>query len=159
MKTYHALIIGLILLTAAGCDGAAAVREPRGLKPDPVVTMLHQGVIELNENIEELKRDIADLERMPIPSDPQVQELQGLDLAAWQLHLQQWMLQRDRLVSSLKFIEQAQAAPQDKAALGSQWSEHQAALLKTIEELRTHRRAIEQKRIDVESQVLGQYFK
>jgi hypothetical protein len=159
MKTHHGFMIALLFLTVTACDAGFAVRESRGQHPDPVVNMLHQGVIELNESIEELKHHIVDLKEMPIPSDPRVQELQGLDLASWQLHLQQWMVQRDRLVSTLSFIEQAQAAPQNKAAIGDQWAERQAEYRKTIEELRTHRRQIEHKRTDVESQVLEQYFK
>jgi hypothetical protein len=67
--------------------------------------------------------------------------------------------QRDRLVSSLDFIQQAQAAPQDKAAIGDRWSERQADFMKTVEALRTQRRSIEKKRNDMESQVLGRYFK
>ncbi len=159
MKTHHAMIVSLVLLTATACDGGAVVKETRGPKPDTVITMLHQGVIELNGNIEELQHHIADLKQMPIDSDPRVQELQGLDLASWELHLHQWMLQRDNLVSSLDSIQQAQAAPQDKAAIGDQWSERRAQYMKTIEELRSNRRKIEQKRTDVESQVLERYFK
>ena len=159
MKTQHTLMMSLLLLMATACDGGTSVKESGGRHPDPVVNMLHQGVIELLKSIEEHKHHIADLKEMPIPSDPRVQELQGLDLASWQLHLQQWMLQRDRLLSSLTFIEQAQAAPQDRAAIGEQWSERQAEYRKTIEELRTHRRSLEQKRTEVESQVLEQYFK
>jgi hypothetical protein len=159
MKTHDAWMIGLIFLTATACNGDTVVRESGGRHPDPVVTMLHQGVIELNESIEELKHHIDELRQLPIASDPRVQELHGLDLASWELHLQQWMVQRDRLVSSLNAIEQAHAAPQDKAAIGAQWSEGQEAYRRTIEQLRAHRRTIEQKRIDVESQVLEQYFK
>src|SRR6476619_1637991 len=157
MKTHHAMIVSLVLLTATSCDGGAVVIEPRGPKPDTVITMLHQGVIELNGNIEELQRHIADLKQMPIDSDPRVQELQGLDLASWELHLQQWMVQRDNLVSSLEAIEQAQATPQDKTTIGNQWSERRAHYMKTIEELRSNRRKMEQKRTDVESQVLERY--
>ena len=163
MKIHCILMIGLVLTAAAaGCNGAATERaatERKVPRPDPVVDMLHRGVIELNENIEELKRHIAALQQMPATSDPRVQELYGLDLAAWQLHLQQWVVQRDHLVSSLNFIEQAQAAPQDKAAIGDRWSERQGEFRKTIEDLKTHRREIEQKRTDVESQVLERYFK
>ena len=158
MKIHHAMIVGLALLAAAACDGRTVVKESRGHKPDTVITMLHQGVIELNENIEELQQHIADLKGMAIDSDPRVQELQGLDLASWELHLQQWMVQRDNLVSSLDSIQQAQAAPQDKAAIGNQWSERRAQYMKTIEELRSNRRKIEQKRTEVESQVLERYF-
>jgi hypothetical protein len=158
MKTHEALVMSLVLLTAAACNGGAVGKEARGSKPDPVVNMLHRGVIDLNENIEELKQHIADLKQMPIDSNPQVQELQGLDLASWELHLQQWMVQRDNLVSSLDSIQQAQAAPQNKAVIGDQWSERRAQYMKTIEELRSNRRKIEQKRTDVESQVLERYF-
>ena len=164
MKFHGMWMIGLALMAAAGCNGTTAT-ERMGTeqnvhqRPDPVLDMLHRGVIELNESIDELTRDIADLQQMPDVSDPQVQELHGLDLAAWQLHLQQWVAQRDRLVSSLDFIQQAQAAPQDKAAIGDRWSERQAEFMKTVEALRTQRRSIEQKRNDMESQVLGRYFK
>ena len=158
MKTYHAMIVTLALLTATACDGGTVVKDSRGSRPDPVITMLHQGVIELNENIEELQHHITDLKEMPIDSDPRVQELQGLDLASWELHLQQWIVQRDNLVSSLDSIQQAQMAPQNKAAIRDQWSERRALFMKTIEELRTNRRKIEQKRTDVESQVLERYF-
>ena len=164
MKVHGTLIIGLALLAAAGCNGTVGtdrVATERTVHPraDPVLDMLHRGVIELNESIDELKRDIADLQQMPDVTDPRVQQLHGLDLAAWQLHLQQWVIQRDRLLSALSFIQQAQAAPQDKAAIGDRWSERQAEFMKTIEELRTQRRTIEQQRVDVESQVLERYFR
>jgi hypothetical protein len=158
MNTHDALMISLVILTAVACDGGTMVKETRGSKPDPVMTMLHQGVIELNENIEELQGHIAELKQMPLDSDPRVQELQGLDLASWELHLQQWILQRENMVSSLDSIQQAQATPQDKAAIGSQWSVRRAQYMKTIEELRANRRKIEQKRTEVESQVLERYF-
>ena len=164
MKVHGTLIIGFALLAAAGCNGTVGTDPMAGERsvrprPDPVLNMLHRGVIELNESIDELKRDITDLQQMPTASDPRVQQLHGLDLAAWQLHLQQWVVQRDRLLSALSFIQQAQAAPQDKAAIGDRWSERQVEFMKTIEELRTQRRTIEQQRADVESQVLGRYFK
>jgi hypothetical protein len=158
MNTHDALMISLVVLTAVACDGGTMVKETRGSKPDPVMTMLHQGVIELNENIEELQGHIAELKQMPLDSDPRVQELQGLDLASWELHLQQWILQRENMVSSLDSIQQAQATPQDKTAIGSQWSERRAQYMKTIEDLRVNRRKIEQKRTEVESQVLERYF-
>src|SRR5262249_40262125 len=126
---------------------------------DPVVDMLHQGVIELNGNIEELTRHISHLQQMPTASDPRVQELQGLDLAGWQLHLQQWVVQRDHLSSSLNLIQRVQATPREKCSIGSQWSESQTQFVKTMEELTAHRQKLEQKRRAVESQVLGQYFK
>ena len=82
-----------------------------------------------------------------------------MDLASWELHLQQWMVQRDNLISTLDHIQEAQVVQQqDKAAIRNQWSERRAHYLKTIEELRSNRRKMEQKRTDVESQVLERYF-
>ena len=164
MKVQGLWIIGLALLAATGCHGTVrtdqvAAERHGHPRPDPVLNMLHRGVIELNESIDELKRDIAELQQLPAVSDPRVQQLQGLDLAAWQLHLQQWTVQRDRLRSAIDFIQQAQAAPQEKAAIGEQWSARQAEFMRTIEELRNQRRALEQQRADLELQVLGRYFK
>ena len=159
MNTQGALMMSLALLTAAACSGGAVVKDAHGVKPDPVINMLHQAVIDLNENIEELKEHIVQLKQMPVDPDPRVQELQGLDLASWELHLQQWLVQRDNLMSSLDSIQQAQMAPQSKAAIGEQWSERRAQYMKTIEELRNNRRKMEQKRTDVESELLERYFR
>ena len=158
MNTYPVLMMSLMLLTTTACEGGALLKESRGSKPDPVLNMLHEAVIQLNENIEELQGHIADLKQMPIDSDPQVQELLGLDLASWELHLQQWMVQRDNLVSTLDHIQQAQAVQQDKTVIRNQWSEQRAHYLTLIEEFRSNRRKMEQKRTDVESQVLERYF-
>ena len=158
MNTERAWMIGLLLLAVSACDGGTSIRESRERHPDPVINMLHMGVIDLNENIDELQQHIADLKQLPIASDSRVQELQGLDLASWELHLQQWMVQRENLVSSLDAIQQAQTAPQNKTAIGDQWSERRAQYMKTIEDLRSNRRKIEQKRTEVESQVLERYF-
>ena len=159
MNTRNALMMSLALLTAAACNGGTVVKEAHKSKPDPVINMLHQGVIDLNENIEELQEHITELKQMPVDPDPRVQELQGLDLASWELHLQQWMVQRDNLTSSLDSIQQAQMAPQNKAAIGEQWSERRAQYMKIIEELRTNRRKMEQKRTEVESELLERYFR
>jgi hypothetical protein len=158
MKTLCVLTIGVALATVGGCSGPVA-KERRAQQPDPVVDMLHRGVIELNGNIDELQRHIAHLQQMPPISDPRVQELRGLDLASWQLHLQQWVVQRDHLVSSLGLIQRVKAAPPDKSAIGGEWSDRQATFVKTMEELKSNRQKIEQKRIEVESQVLQQYFR
>lgn len=158
MKTYRPVMIVLAVLMTAGCTGTLG-KERKARQPDAVVDMLHRGVIELNGNIDELKDHIAYLERMPPVTDPRMQELLGLDIVAWQLHLQQWTAQRNHLVYSLASIERVKAAPQDKPNVGMEWSDRQADFAKTVEELKTHRRKLEQKRSEMESQLLGQYFK
>ena len=157
MNANWSCIIGLGLIIAVGCTGPTIEKEAQSA--DPVVGMLHQGIIELNGSIGELSRHIADLQQMPPVSDPSIQELHALDLAGWQLHLQQWMLQRDHLLFSVNQIQRVRADPQEKATIGSQWNDRQQQFVKTVEELTAHRQKLEQKRLEVESQVLGQYFR
>lgn len=158
MKTRSLAMIGLAVLMTAGCN-TTMVKERKGHHQDDVVGMLNRGVIELNGNIDGLKDHIAYLEHMPAVSDPRLQELLGLDIVAWQQHLQQWEAQRDHLLYSLASIQRVQAAPQNKGAVGREWSDRQTDFMKTIGELKTHRRTLEQKRFEMESQLLGQYFK
>jgi len=157
MNAHWSVIFALGLLIVVGCTGPSIKKEP-AQPTDPVLGMLYQGIAELNGSIEELNRHISDLQQMPPSSDPNIQELHALDLAGWQLHLQQWMLQRDHLQFSVNQIQRALADPREKATAGSQWTERQQQFVKTLEELSAHRQKLERKRLDVESQVVGQYF-
>ena len=158
MNVHRPILIGLGLLAAMGCGGPTVEREG-GRSGDLVVEMLHQGILELDGNIDELHRHIAELQQMPPVSDPRVQELRALDLSGWQLHLQQWILQREHLKLSVNQIQQVKANPREKPAIGTQWTNRQQQFVKSIDDLRTQRQTLERKRFEVESQVLGQYFK
>lgn len=157
MNVHWPVTFGLGLLIVVGCTGPSIEKEP-AQPTDPVLGMLYQGIAELNGSIEELNRHISDLQQMPPSSDPNIQELHALDLAGWQLHLQQWMLQRDHLQFSVNQIQRALADPREKSTVGSQWTDRHQQFVKTLEELSAHRRTLERKRFDVESQVVGQYF-
>ncbi len=158
MNAHRSIIIGLALLTALGCGGATAERiQPPSA--DPVVEMLHQGILELTANIDELNRHIAELQQIPPTSDPRVQELRALDLSGWQLHLQQWILQREHLRFSVSQIQRVQADPQEKPVIWNQWTNRQQQFVKVLDDLRAQRQILERKRLEIESQVLGQYFK
>ena len=158
MDIYRAILIGLGLFTVLGCSGPTVEREgPRAA--DPVVEMLHQGILELNGNIEGLNHHIAELQHMPPVSDPRVQELHALDLSAWQLHLQQWMLQREHLKFSLTQIQRVQADSREKPAIETQWAVRQQQFVTALEDLGAQRQMLERKRLEVESKVLGKYFK
>ncbi len=157
MNVHRPILIGLGLLAALGCGGPTVEREG-GRSGDPVVEMLHQGILELDGNIDELNRHIAELQEMPAVLDPRVQELRALDLSGWQLHLQQWILQREHLKFSVNQIQQVKANPREKPAIGTQWANRQQQLVKSMDDLRTQRQTLERKRFEVESQVLGRYF-
>jgi len=158
VNIHRPILIGLGLLAAIGCSGPTVGRE--GLRStDPVVEMLHQGILELNGNIDELNRHIAELQQMPPVSGSRIQELRALDLSGWQLHLRQWILQREHLMFSLNQIQRVQADPREKPAIWTQWTNRQQQFVTALDELRAQRQTLERERVEVESQVLGQYFK
>ncbi|HKT35994.1 MAG TPA: hypothetical protein VJR03_14295 [Nitrospira sp.] len=158
MNAHWRIMIAIGLLSILSCTGPAVDKRP-AQSTDPVLDMLHQAIIELDASIEELNRHIADLQQMPRSPDPNIQELSALDLDGWQLHLQQWLLQRDHLQFAVTQIQQARANPQTKATAGNQWNARQQQFIKTFEELSSHRQQLERKRFDVESQVIGRYFR
>jgi hypothetical protein len=158
VNVHRPILIGLGLLAAMGCSGPTVEKEePRPV--DPVVEMLHRGILELDGNIAELNRHIAELQQLPPVSDPRVQELRALDLSGWHLHLQQWILQREHLMFSVNQIQRVQANPREKPATWTQWTNRQQQFVKALDDLRAQRQTLERKRVEVESQVLGQYFK
>jgi hypothetical protein len=53
----------------------------------------------------------------------------------WELHRQQWILQRDHLMFSVNQIQRVLADPREKPTIGSQWTDRQQQFVKTLEEL------------------------
>lgn len=158
MDVHRAIFTGLWLLAAIGCSGPTGGREVLR-SPDPVVEMVRQGLFELNGNIDELTRHIAELQQMPPVSDPRLQELHALDLAGWQLHLQQWILQREHLMFSEHEIQRVRADPRDNHTIRTQWVTRQQQFVTALNDLQAQRQTLERKRLEVESQVLEHYFK
>jgi hypothetical protein len=163
MKAHRRIMWALSLFIFVGCAEPSldkgTAQTPTAQTADPVLNMLHQGIVELNGSIDELRRHIADLEQIPTVSDPNIQELQGLDLAGWKLHLQQWILQRDHLRYTVSQIQRVRADAGQKIGVAGEWNGRQQEFLKTLEELSTHRQKLERKRVEVESQVVGRYFR
>ena len=147
----------------SGTAGPGGVHRPdcnsRAKKADPIVNMLHSGILDLEGNVDELNRRIAELQQLPLAPDPTVQELRALDLSGWQLHQQQWLMQRERLVFAVKQIQRAQEHPSENAELWTQWTARQPQFAAVLEDLRAQRHGLERKRIEVESQLLQRYFK
>lgn len=158
MNVHRRIMWSISLFILVGC-AEPSLQNGHAQSPDPVLTMLHQGIVELNDSIDELQRHIADLQHMPPVSDPNIQELHALDLAGWNLHLQQWMLQRDHLVYTVNQIQRVRADAREKPRVAAEWNGRQQEFLKTLEELSTHRQKLERKRVEVESQVVERYFR
>ena len=158
MNTHRRIMWAVSFFIFVGC-AQPSVEHGTVQSPDPVVTMLHQGIVELNGSIDELRGHLVELQQNPPASDANIQELHGLDLAGWQLHLQQWELQRDHLVFTVNQIQRVRADAAEKPRAATEWNERQQAFLKTLEELSAHRQKLERKRLEVESQVVGRYFR
>jgi hypothetical protein len=152
------MLAGLGILVLVGCAGSPITQEERH-QADPVVNMLHRGILDFEENVEELNERIVELQQLPAVPDPTIQELRALDLSGWQLLQQQWLVQRGRLLFAVHQIEQAEAHPSQKSDLWAQWTEQQEKFLTDLENLRAQRHALERKRLAVESQLLERYFK
>jgi hypothetical protein len=150
------LVIGLWIL--GGCAGTTGMNHERP-SLDPMMDMLHRGILDLDENVRELNGRIAELQQMPPVQDPLVHELRALDLSGWQLHQQQWIMQRERLVFALHQIQRARTHPTEKSDLWAQWTTRQQQFVTALEDLRAQRHALEKKRLAVESQLLEHYFK
>lgn len=158
MNRHMQVLASIGLWAVVGCGSTPAVHQERHAV-DPVMDMLHRGILDLEENVQELHERIAELQQLPPVPDPPVQELRTLDLAGWHLHQQQWLLQRERLFLAVHQIQQAQAHPSQRADLWTQWTTRQQEFLTALEDLRAQRRTLEQKRLAVESQLLERYFK
>ena len=151
-------LAGLGLFALVACSGAPAIQEARH-PVDPVLDMLHRGILDLDENVEELNERIAELQQLPPVPDPTVQELRTLDLSGWQLHQKQWLVQRERLLFTVHHIKQSQAHPSQRPDLWAEWTARQQQFQATFDDLRAQRHALERKRLAVESQLLERYFK
>jgi hypothetical protein len=121
--------------------------------------MLHRGILDLDENVNELNERIAELQQLPPVSDASVEELRALDLSGWQLHQKQWLVQRERLLFTVHQINLSHAHPSQRSDLWAEWTARQQQFQATFEDLRAQRHALERKRLAVESQLLERYFK
>jgi hypothetical protein len=149
------IIIGCLALL--GCAGPTE-RDSASAPEDPILRMLQQGIGELDNNIERLNQHITEMQSVAPVSDPTLQELHAVDLAVWQLHQQQWILQREHLTFTASQVRKAQHAASDKSHIGQQWADRRQAFVTSLDNLRTHRRDLERKRQELEAKLVERYF-
>jgi hypothetical protein len=154
----------LIYLGAlAGCaEWAGAPRDvvaPVQHTPETMMGLLDRHLAQLNTSIEELGDRMAELKRTPDTPDPTIRELRALDLAGWQLHQQQWILQREHLRFAQAQLQRATAHPSDKPAIQQEWTKHEQEFEAALDNLRQERHALEKKRLAVEAQLIDRYLR
>lgn len=157
MQRQTCVLVGIVLWVLGGCAGTTVMNHERHAV-DPITDMLHRGILDLDDNVRELNGRIAELQQMPPVQDPLVHELRALDLSGWQLHQQQWVMQRERLLFALHQIQRARTHPTERSDLWAQWTTRQEQFVTALEDLRAQRHALEKKRLAVESQLLERYF-
>lgn len=157
MEGHRWMLFGIGLWILGGCADTTVMNH-EGRAVDPMMDMLHRGILDLDENVRELNGRIAELQQMPPVQDPLVHELRALDLSGWQLHQQQWVMQRERLLFALHQIQRARTHPTERSDLWAQWTTRQEQFVTALEDLRAQRHTLEKKRLTVESQLLERYF-
>ncbi len=145
------IFVGIVLGVSVAACAATSPMDRKPIPPaDPVLGLLGKGITQLNLNINALSKRMNDAQQAAAGTDPELSELQALDLSGWRLHQQQWELQRDHLVLARDSLQKASGQPEQKSRLLDQWRQHQREYVKALEELRQRRRELENKHMEVE---------
>ena len=149
------MLVGIVLATGvAGCAGTSPMDRAHVPPGDPVIGLLSKGITQLNVNINALSKRMNDAQQASVGADPVLRELQALDLSGWQLHQQQWVLQRDHLVLARDTLQRASKIPGEKEQLMDQWRQHWQLYMKAVEELRQQRQNLESKHLELEARLI-----
>ena len=163
MRTRWQIVsVFMFLMALEACAGTRApqnIAAPRELTTETTIGMLDSHLKQLSRNIDELNTRIDDLKSMPDTPDPTVRELRALDMAGWELHEQQWVMQREHLSYARTQLQRVTESPDEKAHLLQEWSKHEQAFETAMEDFRRQRHALEQKRLQVEAQFIERFLR
>lgn len=149
------VLVGSVLaLGVAACSGTGQIQREFPPPDDPVIGLLSKGITQLNVNINTVSKRMNDVQQASAGTDPALQELQALDLSGWQLHQQQWILQRDHLVLTRDTLQRGQLSQEEKAQVLAQWQQHRRQYVKALEDLRQQRQQLESKHLEVEARLI-----
>jgi chromosome segregation ATPase len=149
------MLVGIVLaMGVTACAGTSQANRETVPPEDPVIGLLSKGITQLNVNINALSKRMNDVHQASTGTDPALRELQALDLSGWQLHQQQWILQRDHLIAARESLRRASGQPGQKKQLLDQWQQHQQQYVKALEELRQERQKLENKHLEVEARLI-----
>jgi len=121
--------------------------------------LIDRHLSQLSRNIDDLNDRMADLKHMPDTPDPTIRDLRALDLAGWQLHQQQWILQREHLQFARMQLQRATDHPNEKAQLQQEWTKHEQEFEAALDDFRQQRHALEKKRLQVEAELIDRYLR
>jgi hypothetical protein len=144
----------LLALGLVACNGSKQAIHDASSPEDPVMSLLSKGIAQLDTNINALSKRMNEVRHASARTDPILQELQALDLSGWQLHHQQWVLQRNHLILARDLIQQTSKSGSEKGPLLDQWRKHRQEYAQALEELRQQRQELEGKHLEVEGRLI-----
>lgn len=144
----------LVAIGVAACVGSPNNNPGPVPASDPVIGLLDKGITQLNVNISALSKRIDDIKQSSPGTDPLLQEMQALDISGWQLHEQQWVLQRDHLQFGRDLLERVRTNQNEKRRTIDQWHQHWKQYVTALDELRQQRHNLENKHLEVEARLI-----
>jgi len=154
----RASLVTILLLSGWGC--ATAAPPPDAAHPaDLVMAMLERHLGQMDTSLDRLEKQLAQMQKLPDTTDPTLREIRALDLAGWQLHQQQWKLQREHFLFAQEQLRRAKAHPDEKARLLEQWTAHERDYERALDGFRQQRHELEQQRHKAEAQVVERYLR
>ncbi len=149
------MLVGIVLaMGVTACAGTSQANRETVPPEDPVIGLLSKGITQLNVNINALSKRMSDVQQASTGTDPALQELRALDLSGWQLHQQQWVLQRNHLVLARDLLQRAFKNQGEKERLLGEWQAHQQEYRHALAELRLQRQSLENKHVEVEARLV-----
>jgi len=154
-----AAVSGSVLILMVSCVGHERTTHQDVPELDVILETLDNRIVQLNTNIERLGKQMIALKQIPDTPDPALRELRELDLAGWQLHQQQWVLQREHLLFTRDHLTRVLESPEKKPQLLAQWTTQLQQYHAALAGLRQHRHGLEERYFQIEAKVVEQYLR
>ncbi|HNP60074.1 MAG TPA: hypothetical protein PKM72_04480 [Nitrospirales bacterium] len=152
-------IFALVLTLTMGIIGSSLAANEEMHPLPSILSDIERQIAELTINIEKISDRIKYLHEIPDSKDPLIQEVRNLDLRGWELHQEQWKVQRDGLRFTEKLLRKIQDHPDEKPEALQTWLGRLKEFKETMNDYRQQRAGIEVLRIESEVKLIEQYLR
>ncbi|MDT3776755.1 hypothetical protein PJI16_04175 [Nitrospira sp. MA-1] len=152
-------IFALVLTFTMGIIGTSMAANEE-IHPLPaILSDIERQIAELTINIKKISDRIQFLHEVPDSKDPLIQEVRSLDLRGWELHQEQWKVQRDGLKFTEEILRKVQDHPEEKPEALQAWLDRLKEFKERMNDYRQQRAGIEVLRIETEVKLIEQYLR
>ncbi|GJL69895.1 MAG: hypothetical protein NPIRA06_25300 [Nitrospirales bacterium] len=152
-------IFALVLTLTMGIIGSSLAANEEMHPLPSIISDIERQIAELTINIEKISDRIKFLHEIPDSKDPLIQEVRNLDLRGWELHQEQWKVQRDGLRFTEELLRKVQDHPEEKPEALQAWLGRLKEFKETMNDYRQQRAGIEVLRIESEVKLIEQYLR